>query len=127
MSTGNDAWPVPAFHFRVKLGRRQVAFAEVTGIEAVIGAPEGRVTMRRGIFKGDLTLWRWFEQCAAKPERRSTVTIELLDADGEPVRRWTLREARPVRIAGPDLCSTANAVAMETLEVAFATIQVSAP
>ena len=127
---GEGGWPAPAFSFRVKLGRRQVSFASVTGIEAAFdgageGVRHGRVVLSRGIFPGDLTLWRWFEAFARDSAMRDTVTIDLLDASGQPMRRWTLRGARPVRVFGPELNATANAAAIEAVEVACDAIEVS--
>ena len=127
---GDGGWPAPAFSFRVRLGRKQVSFAQVTGIEAALdasgeGVRHGLVQLSRGIFPGDLTLWRWFEAYAHDPAARETVTIDLLDAGGKPMRRWTLRGARPVRVFGPELNATANAAAVETVEVACDAIEVS--
>lgn len=128
--SGDDGWPAPAFSFRVKLGRKQVSFASATGIEVAIdgsgeGVRCGNLALSRGVFAGDLTLWRWFEGFARDPAMRETVTIDLLDAGGKPMRRWTLRGARPMRIVGPDLNATANAAAIETIEIACDTILVS--
>lgn len=125
----ND-WPAPAFSFRVRFGRKQIAFARLSGIEAAIDPAEsvvrhGPVLLSRGIFRGDFTLWRWFEAAVADPEKRETVTVDLLDAEGKPMRRWTLRGARPVRIFGPDLDALANEAAIETIEIAYESISVS--
>ena len=123
-------WPAPAFSFRVRFGGKQVSFAQVTGIEAAVdvagGAVRyGNVLLSRGIFRDDFTLWRWFEASARDPVTRQTVTIDLIDAGGKPMRRWTLQGARPVRVLGPDLDATANAAAIETIEIACDAIVVS--
>jgi len=123
-------WPAPAFSFRVRFGDEQVSFAQVTGIEAAVdvggsAVRYGNVLLSRGIFRDDFILWRWFEASARDPETRRTVTIDLIDEGGNPMRRWTMEGARPVRVFGPDLNATANAVAIETIEVACESIVVS--
>jgi phage tail-like protein len=123
-------WPAPAFSFRVRFGSKQVSFAQVTGIEAAVDAPAGavrygNVLLSRGIFRDDFTLWRWFEASVRDPVKRQTVIIDLLDGGGKPMRRWALQGARPVRVFGPDLNAMANAVAIETIEIAYDSIVVS--
>ncbi len=123
---GDDGrWPSPAFRFRVNLGDDALGLVRVSGLEAVADPPSGRVLLSRGVFGGELTLWRWFEECSADPEATRTITIDLLDADGAISRRWWLDGARAVRISGPELDATVSAAAIETLEVACARISAS--
>jgi phage tail-like protein len=49
-----------------------------------------------------------------------------LDAQRVPIRRWKLAGAWPARLSGPELSSTANAVAYESLEIAFDSMSVEA-
>lgn len=125
-SRGDDGpWPSPAFRCRVNLGDDALGLVRVSGLEAVADPPSGRVQLSRGVFGGELTLWRWFEECCADPEATRTITIDLLDADGTISRRWWLDGARAVRMTGPELDATANAAAIETLEVVCARISTS--
>jgi phage tail-like protein len=112
------------------------AFSEITGLSAEIQAIDYReggdkgeavrkvaglrkfseITLKRGIVN-DLTLWNWFrsgEQGA--PERRS-MSITLLDDDGNPVMRWKVRNAWIVKWEGPTLNACGNDIAIETIVV----------
>ena len=44
--------------------------------------------------------------------------ISLMDEIGEPVKRWDLIRAFPVKWAGPDLKASAGELAIESLEIA---------
>ena len=70
------------------------------------------MTLRRGVSRDDALL-EW----ARHPEPRR-VTITLLDGRHEPVRRYVLLGARPVRWTGPALDALSSAVATEELVLA---------
>ena len=92
-----DGDPLGASAFEVDLGDRIVGCSEVTGLVLEPGSkPAATVTLRRGVGRDD-TLLEW----ARHPEPRR-VTITLLDGRHEPVRRYVLLGARPVRWTGPD-------------------------
>ncbi len=79
------------------------------------------VVLKRGITSSD-ALWEWFYENATDKTKffqvkRHTVSIVQLDLAGEPVRRWNLREAYPVKWTGPDFKTDSNQVAIETLEI----------
>ena len=115
--------PAPAFRFEVMLGGEEIGFTEVDGIDAEIVAgrrEHQRITLRRGIFRGDLALWRWFNDHAASGAAQRTVTITL-----PGMRRWILHGAWPARLIGPALRADLNAVAIETLEIAFEQMEIT--
>lgn len=87
----------------------------------------GNVTMRRGIFVNDAALWTWFDQIKLNTVLRQTVVVSLLDETAAPKMVWTLSKAFPTKVTGTDLKSEGNEVAVESLEVAFETMVVSAP
>ncbi|MQP66369.1 phage tail protein [Niveispirillum sp. SYP-B3756] len=143
----NDIWPLPKFYFSVQIGSDTVSFQEVTGLDSEARVIEYRhgdspsfypikmpglgkvsnVTMRKGIFVNDSTLWNWFNQIKMNTISRQTVVINLLDETGTPKMVWTLNNAWPTKVTGTDLKSEGNEVAVESVEVAYETLVISAP
>ncbi|MEX1361917.1 MAG: phage tail protein [Nannocystaceae bacterium] len=146
--TQDGVWPLPRFRFSVQLGDdTSASFAEVSGLETETQVIEyrhgdspvfspikmpglarvGNATLRRGIFVNDQKFWDWYDEIKMNTIQRRTVVIHLLDDDGNPKRSWTLNNAWPTKLTGTDLGSEANEVAVESLEIAFETLEVSAP
>ena len=109
------------------------AFAEVSGLAEEIQVVEYRdgltgdvqkvtglhkssdVTLKRGVVAGDLSLWHWFKSVRDGNSDRRSVSVILLDEQLQPVMRWNLWAAFPVKYEGPCLYASGNEVAMETL------------
>jgi phage tail-like protein len=142
-----DVWPLPKFYFSVQLGDDdKVAFQEVSGLQTESKAIEyrhgnskifapikmpgmlsvGAVTLKKGIFVSDSKLFTWFSEIKMNLIKRRTVVINLLDEGGSPKITWTLNNAFPTKITGTDLKSTGNEVAVESIELAFETLDVKA-
>ncbi len=145
--TENATWPLPKFYFTVLFsGGFQASFQEVSGIESQAQVIEyragdsptfspikmpglarvGNVTLRKGVFANDTTLWDWFNQIKFNTIKRQTVVISLLDETGSPKMMWTLNNAWPTKLTGSDLRSDGNEVAVESIEIAYETLVVSA-
>jgi phage tail-like protein len=75
------------------------------------------VTLKRGI-TGRTDLFEWWKAVRDGQIQRRNVTITLLDEQRQPVLRWLLRNAWPVKVEGPWLNASANEVAIESLELA---------
>lgn len=145
MSAENTTWPLPKFYFSVTGIPGNPVFQEVTGLDSeaqiieyragnsAIFAPikmpglqkVGNVTMKKGIFVTDQTLWTWFSSIAMNTITRSTVVVSLLDETGAPRMIWTLNNAWPTKLTGTDLKSDGNEVAVESIEIAYETLKVS--
>ncbi|GAB3126395.1 phage tail protein [Novispirillum itersonii] len=143
----NNIWPLPKFYFSVTIGGNTVSFQEVTGLDSEARPIEyrhgdspsfypikmpglgkvGNVTMRKGIFVNDATLWNWFNQIKMNTIARQAVVINLLDETGTPKMVWTLNNAWPTKVTGTDLKSEGNEVAVESVEIAYETLTISAP
>lgn len=144
----DNLWPLPRFHFSVQLGEDSaVGFQEVEGLESQTQVIEyrhgnsrmfaplkmpglervGNVTLKKGIFVHDSTLWDWYNEISMNTISRRTVVISLLDETGKPTRVWTLENAWPTRLTGADLNSLGNEVAIESVEIAYETLRVSVP
>lgn len=146
--TQDTVWPLPKFYFSVTgLPGGPVGFQEVAGLESEtkpieyrhgdspIFAPVkmpglgkvGNVTLRKGFFMNDSALWSWFNQIKLNTIARSTIVVNLLDGTGAPKMIWTLNNAYPTKITGANLKSEGNEVAVESLEIAYETLVISAP
>jgi phage tail-like protein len=128
--------PFKSFSFLVEIdGVTAAAFRSVSGLAAEAEVIEFRelggshsiklpgrirypnVTLRRGLTTSR-ELWDWWETVRDGTLQRRTVLIALLDDSGQPVLRWTLREAWPVKWELSELDASKNEVAIETLELA---------
>jgi phage tail-like protein len=135
---GRDRDPLTTFRFHVVVGDiSEAAFSECSGLQAEIQVEEyyegglndevhklpgrtrfGNVKLLRGISTSDALL-KWWKDTLRAQFTRKDVTIILYSPKGEEVTRWTLTEALPVKWVGPTLRASENAVAIETLELAF--------
>ena len=142
---------MPAFRFRVTItgtdggtAPLQGSFQEVSGLESETQVVEyrhsavkpgptirmpgiakvGNVTLKRGIFVKDNSFWDWYSKIKMNTFKRATVLIELLDESDNATLSWTLNQAFPTKVSGPDLKSDGNEVAINTLELAFETLVV---
>ncbi len=115
-------------HFRVLIGRHELAVAEVgplaTRSDLVLPPHEGvpqfeTVVLRRAL--GQTTdLFDWRRRIMSGKKDRRTVTIHQLGAAGGPtVNTWRLDGAWPCRWSGPSFDALGQAVAVEELELAF--------
>jgi phage tail-like protein len=145
----NNTWPLPKFYFSVRFGDgdREVKFQDVSGLDSEAKPIEfrhgnspvftpikmpglgrvGNVTLRKGIFVNDVKFWAWYKEIKMNTIKRRTVAINLLDDTGAPKMVWTLNNAFPTKITGTDLKAEGNDVAIESLELVYETIEVSAP
>lgn len=85
----------------------------------------GRLTLKRGITKSSALL-AWYAQVARGEVKGAmrNVTLTMLDSLGQPVMRMDLLRAYPVKWSGPSFRAGDSAIAIETLELAFAEVQV---
>lgn len=134
-----NVWPLPKFHFSVDIGSQtNLPFQEVSGLDTETQVIEyragnskafstikmpgiakfGNVTMKKGIFVKDNNFFDMYSKIQMNLIERVTVTIKLLDQDGNPTMVWTLANAWPTKITGTDLKSDGNEVAVETIEFA---------
>ena len=143
----DNVWPLPKFYFAVQLGDdKSISFQEVDGLNSETQVIEyrhgnspifypikmpglgrvGNVTMRKGIFVKDAKFWAWFSDIKMNIIKRRSVVINLLDEAGAPKMVWTLHNAWPTKVTGTDLKSEGNEVAVESIELAYETLEVKA-
>ena len=136
--------PYGAYNFTVEFGDDPAAtsliggFSDVTGLGTEITMMEYRqgndrenrvrkvpglhktadVTFKRGIM-GVKNFWTWMKATRTNPNARPSIGIILNDEQGNPVMRWRLINARPMKWTGPTLAGKGGSdVAMEELVVA---------
>ncbi len=136
----DNVWPLPKFYFSVDITDvgEDMAFQEVSGLDmesqvidyragdskvfSTVKMPglqkTGNVTLKKGVFAKDNKFWDWYSQIKLNTIKRQTVTIKLLDQEGNPTMVWTLANAWPTKITGTDLKSDGNEVAVESIEIA---------
>lgn len=137
----------PKLYFPVQLGDDDaVKFQEVIGFDAD-GKPieyrhgnspvfypikmpglgrVGNVILRKGILAKDAKVWGWHDEIEMNTIKQRTVVINFPGEAGAAGMVWTLGNAWPTKIIGADLKSGGNEVAVESVEVAFATMTVQA-
>ena len=137
-SRGPD--PSPSFRFHVEIKGVQVArFSECSGLEfeqetfdykegglnSRIHRLPGRfkftnLTLKKGIATDGSKLWDWVWKTVQGPVVPHTVTITLYDLSGEkPVRVWEFQGAYPVKWSATALNAEQNAIAIESLVLAY--------
>lgn len=130
----------PAFRFVVKLdGTAFGAFTECTlptlewDIEEVkegglntrthqlLGRRKAaRLTLKYGVCKD--VIWEWYHNALSEKIEKKSITIELLDVSHNTVAGWYVQEAFPIKWTGPQLQTSATAIAIQTLEFACGAI-----
>jgi phage tail-like protein len=134
-----ETWPIPNFHFSVKIGDSELACQEVSGLDTEYDVVEYRndnspsfsvnkmpglkktsdVTIKKGVFKGDSKLYDYFKEVQMNLIERKTVIISLIDSDHKtPLFVWTLTNAFPKKITGASLNAKTSDAAIEEIVLA---------
>lgn len=134
--------PPVSFHFKLSFKGEDAAFQEASGIskrlsvEEITSGGENRfkyrlpsipahenLVLRRPVVPSGSKLLRW---CAdsmdlglVNPIKTEDITVSLLNENREISVEWTFFKAYPVSYSVSDLKSTENALAIETIELAF--------
>jgi phage tail-like protein len=142
--------PFSNFNFIVEFdGQEVAAFSEVSGLDSENTPIEYRegadptasmrqlpgiekyppVQLKRGI-TGSLALWAWRKEVrdggTMYPATRN-VTVKLLDEKhnrGAPAMTWTLRNAWPTKLTGPQLSAKGNEFAVEQLDLVHERLEI---
>ena len=142
-----NIWPLPKFYFQVDGlgGGIGNYFHEVSGLDTESQVIEyrhgnskefspikmpglkkvGNVTLKKGVFTKDNKFWAWYSTIKMNTIARNTIIIRLLDETGNPTMTWTLINAWPTKIQATDLKADGNEVAIETIELAYETLNIS--
>lgn len=139
-------WPIPRFHFLVFLGNQNaIAFQEVSGLDTEYDRIEYRsgnnpqfqavkmpnikkysdITLKKGMFKGDASVFDYFARVKMNTVVKETVVIQLLDEEDKPLFTWTLQNAFPKKVSGTSMNAKTSEVAIEELVLAHEGISMS--
>jgi phage tail-like protein len=139
-----SSYPLPSYNYRVTVLKDGeslvVGFSEVSGLQVeyepvsyvhglsfklggrlIPGKRQGiRITLKRGVAKGNDLLQGWFSGVYNDPfftSAKRDILIDLCDELGTPVVRWTVTGALPVKLEASTFTADSNDVAIETLEL----------
>ena len=133
------------FSFLVKWDDAELIFLEVTGLSSETQVIEyrggnnsaystvkmpgikkfGNITLKKGIFKGDKTLWDKYNAIKMNTIERSIITISLLNEAKAVTMSWALTNAFPTKITVTDIKSNANEIAIESMELAHEGLKIT--
>jgi len=131
-----QAYPLPAYNFRVRIDETVMSFAEVSGIGAEfdkvtyrhgLSFMEGEaittfnydsfvtVTLKRGVVVGasPLFLYEWLKQGDLR-----TLAVSLCNEIGDPVISWNIAKAVPVKLQAPAFDAKTNEASIESVDLA---------
>ncbi len=142
-----QSYPLPVYNYRVTIGKDTLGFSEVSGLSVeyepvtyrhgfsfAMGAKlipgmrqTARVTLKRGTCKNSPFLANWFRNTYANPFKnaKQDIQVDLCDETGLAVVRWTVVAALPVKLDAPSFDANSNEVAIETLELVAAEVNVN--
>lgn len=130
--------PYMTFRYRIEIdGIIEAGFSEVTGLQATTQVEDYReggvndfthklpketsyenLILKKGMTDSE-NLWNWHQGVVAGKFIRATVHIIMLKDRSEDVAHtWSIKEAYPVKWTGPEFKADANAIAIESLELA---------
>ncbi|BGI51697.1 MAG: phage tail protein [Candidatus Hamiltonella defensa (Ceratovacuna japonica)] len=128
------------FHLSIMGLDDKVGFSEVSGLEVanqtitykdglgfkhMPGMPEPiRLTLKRGLVKGNSTLYDWMVSVRLNRVEKRDVTLSLLDEETNPLVTWTVQNAFPTKLVAPSFNATSNDVAIEALELMADSVRV---
>jgi|SRR5919204_2649033 hypothetical protein len=122
MASRDDEPLLRTSYFHVRIGDRELGFAEITHLTSRTEAERHRfdtVVLRRALTRST-ELFDWRRRIVDGAEDRRNVTIhQLTGPDGAVANGWRLVGALPIRWSGPAFNAQANEVAMEELELTF--------
>ena len=91
---------------------------ESNNIKMPLSATYSDVVLQRGMFAGDLSLFRWLNEIKLNTIARQTITIELLNEEHNSMFVWTLTNAFPREITFGEFDAMKASFAIEELVIA---------
>jgi phage tail-like protein len=140
-------YPIPLYRFKVTVeGLGDMAFAAVSGLEMAFDTIEYRdgtggwfrmpgqrqtinMTLRRGLFKGDKTLYDWINSITLNRVQKRDISVSLTNETGTDVLvTWNVANAFPTKLSAPGFDATSNEIAIGELSLMAdrLTVQVAA-
>lgn len=82
-----------------------------------------KITLKNGV--GVTDLFNWYQKSMGEEFIRKSITVSLLDSMKQKVMIWDLKDAYPTKWTGPQLKTSDNSIAIQTLEFACGEVSVS--
>jgi phage tail-like protein len=140
----SNNYPLTTNHFVVQMGFDRLSFTEISGLaiehevletrsgemkdnkfQLLPGVRKsGRLILKRGMIPGDNQFYEWINTHTFSKVERRDIVIMLLNENHEPVVVWKVKNAWPVRLEGPVLNANRCEVAIETLEIAYESLEI---
>lgn len=140
------SYPLPVYNYRVTVGESTIGFSEVSGLSVdyepvyyshglsfvagdniIPGMRKPiRLTLKKGVIRDKNFLSKWLQDTYADPFKnfKQDILIDLCDEAGQPVVRWRVRGALPIKLDAPAFSASSNEAAIESLELAAHDIEV---
>ncbi|RLA26180.1 MAG: phage tail protein [Gammaproteobacteria bacterium] len=137
-------YPIPAYNYRVSISDGDdtpaISFVDVSGLsmeyEAVTykhgfsfvmgtsvipGMQQPiRLSFHKGIMRGKSYLYDWIYKTHHEPffdKDKRDILIDLCDEAGEPLIRWKVRKAMPVKLEAAGFDANSSEVIIESMEL----------
>ena len=149
-SSVDNKFPLPKFHFTVKIDNKAIAFQEVTGLTVENEFTEyrngsdkgfiparrasfrksGTISLKKGLFKSDSKLIKIYENITELKEFFSTddkvidIQIDLLDEKSESAFTWVAKNAIPIKLSMEGFNATENSIAIEQIDFTHSGIEI---
>jgi phage tail-like protein len=127
-----SAYPLPVYNYRVTIGSDTMSFSEVSGLTKeyekviykhgfsfIMGAviiraqqSEISITLKRGVVQKRNNLFAWFQDKSVRD-----LFIDLCDEKNNPVVRWKVSKAIPVKMEAPAFNAGSIEAAIESVEL----------
>jgi phage tail-like protein len=144
-------YPLPVYNYKVDIGSETIAFSEVSGLELsfetitykespvgsgiagpnVMQMPGSRkplnITLKKGYVKGKSmpSLYNWLNATQLNRTEKKDITVHLCDEKGDSVVRWKVIDAFPVKLSAPSFNASSNEIAIESMELAASSLEMS--
>ncbi|CBW75294.1 unnamed protein product [Mycetohabitans rhizoxinica HKI 454] len=129
-------YPIPTYRFTVTVGKEQMAFSSVSGLEQSVEKIEYKdglgglyqmpgqaqsvtLTLKRGVMPKNSQLYDWMSSISLNRVEKKDISISLTDEAGkELLVTWNVSNAFPTKLTAPSLDAASNEVAFEELSLA---------
>ncbi|RQU52924.1 phage tail protein [Burkholderia cenocepacia] len=128
-------YPLPTYRFTVSVGKDQMAFANVSGLEQSVEKIQYQdgmggfyqmpgqvqpvtITLKRGIIPKQSQLYDWMNSISLNTVEKKDLSISLTDESGKTLLvTWNVVNAFPTKLTGPSMDAKGNEVALEELSL----------
>lgn len=136
VKTMASTYPIPTHRFVVSVGKDQMSFSSVSGLDYSVQTAKYEdgmgnlyqvpsrvepptITLKRGVIPKQSQLYEWISSSASRQVEKKDLTISLTNETGsELLVTWIVMNAFPTKWTGPSLDATSNEVGFEEVSLA---------